>query len=158
VLRLTKKADYGLIAVKHLAERVGSGVPQACSARDLAVEYSIPQEALAKILQRLTRKGLLISTQGANGGYILARSPAQISLLEVIRAIEGPLFITTCFTARVCEQSGSCTIREPLRKVNETLAGFLEKITIADVCDGAEAVLDKDLVRIAGTPHPLHAV
>ncbi len=72
MLKLTKKADYGLIAMRHLAEHADLG---ACSAKDLAEMYSIPQEALAKILQRLTKSGLLVSQYGTNGGYTLARDP-----------------------------------------------------------------------------------
>ncbi len=74
MLKLTKKADYGLIAMRHLAQHADLG---ACSAKDLAEMYSIPQEALAKILQRLTKAGLLVSQYGTNGGYTLARDPRQ---------------------------------------------------------------------------------
>ena len=76
MLKLTKKADYGLIAVRHLAEHAELG---ACSAKDLAEIYGLPQEALAKILQRLARSKLLISQQGTNGGYVLSRDPREIS-------------------------------------------------------------------------------
>ena len=64
--------------------------------------YGIPQEALAKILQRLVRSKLLISQHGTNGGYVLSRDPRTISALEVIRAIEGPLFITSCKSEKGC--------------------------------------------------------
>ena len=112
MLKLTKKADYGLIAMRHLAEHADLG---ACSAKDLAEMYSIPQEALAKILQRLTKAGLLVSQYGTNGGYTLARNPRHISAFEVIRAIDGPLFITSCSSATEdCEQSDRCTVRGPL--------------------------------------------
>ena len=89
MLKLTKKADYGLIAMRHLAEHADLG---ACSAKDLAEMYSIPQEALAKILQRLTKAKLLTSQYGTNGGYTLSRDPRRITAYEVIRAIEGPAF------------------------------------------------------------------
>ena len=85
MLKLTKKADYGLMAMKHLAERGHNG---ACSAKDVAEAYGIPQEALAKILQRLVKAGLLHSQHGTNGGYTLARDAANITAFEVIRAID----------------------------------------------------------------------
>ena len=114
MLKLTKKADYGLMAMKHLAEHAQNG---ACSAKDVAEAYGIPQEALAKILQRLVKAGLLHSQHGTNGGYTLARDAANISAFEVIRAIDGPLFITSCVTVRgECDQTDRCTIREPLRR------------------------------------------
>ena len=109
MLKLTKKADYGLMAMKHLAERAPHS---ACSAKDVADAYGIPQEALAKILQRLVKAGLLHSQHGMNGGYTLARDAGTISAFEVIRAIDGPLFITSCITVRgECDQTDRCTIR-----------------------------------------------
>ena len=132
MLKLTKKADYGLIAVKHLAELGPNG---SCSAKDIAEAYRIPSEALAKILQRLTRAKLLVSHHGTNGGYVLGRDARQISALEVIRAIDGPLFITSCLPHDTggCEQSGCCTVREPLRKVHEGILQLLNTITISDM-------------------------
>ena len=85
MLKLTKKADYGLMAMKHLAEHADQG---ACSAKDVAEAYGIPQEALAKILQRLAKVGLIQSQHGINGGYTLTRDPKMISAFEVIKAIE----------------------------------------------------------------------
>jgi len=131
MLKLTKKADYGLMAMKHLAERADAG---ACSAKEVADAYGIPQEALAKILQRLVKAGLLHSQHGVNGGYTLAREPNKISAFEVIRAIDGPLFITSCITVRgECGQSNRCTIREPLRRVNESIEQVLRRITISEM-------------------------
>jgi Rrf2 family protein len=131
MLRLTKKADYGLMAMKHLAEHADQG---ACSAKDIAEEYGIPQEALAKILQRLARAELLQSQHGTNGGYTLTRDPRVISAYEVIRAIDGPLFITSCITVRgECDQSERCTIREPLRKVNQSIEDVLKSIALSDM-------------------------
>ena len=138
MLKLTKKADYGLMAMKHLAERAHQG---ACSAKDVADAYGIPQEALAKILQRLVKAGLLQSQHGANGGYTLARAANKISAFEVIRAIDGPLFITSCITVRgECGQSGRCTIREPLRRVNESIEQVLRRITISEMKEEPEEV------------------
>jgi Rrf2 family protein len=131
MLRLTKKADYGLMAMKHLAER-----SRACSAKDIAESYGIPQEALAKILQRLAKAGLLRSQQGINGGYTLARAASSISAFEVIRAIEGPFFITSCVTVRgECDQTSRCTVREPLRKVNDSIEDVLKNIMLSQMTD-----------------------
>jgi Rrf2 family protein len=133
MLKLTKKADYGLMAMKHLAERAHQG---SCSAKDVAETYGIPQEALAKILQRLVKAGLLQSQHGTNGGYTLARDAAKISAFEVIRAIDGPLFITSCITVRgECDQTDRCTIREPLRRVNESIEQVLRHISISQMKD-----------------------
>jgi Rrf2 family protein len=131
MLKLTKKADYGLMAMKHLAEHANEG---SCSAKDVAEAYGIPQEALAKILQRLVKAGLLHSHHGINGGYTLARDPGMISAFEVIRVIDGPLFITSCVTVRgECGQTDRCTIREPLRRVNHSIEEVLKHISISEM-------------------------
>jgi Rrf2 family protein len=136
MLKLTKKADYGLMAMKHLAENAAQG---SMSAKDVAEAYGIPSEALAKILQRLVKAGLLQSHHGINGGYTLAREAKEISAFEVIRAIDGPLFITSCITVRgECGQSNRCTVREPLRRVNQSIEEVLRQIKISDMKEKEE--------------------
>jgi Rrf2 family protein len=136
VLKLTKKADYALMAMKHLAERPAGS---SRSAKDVADAFGIPPEALAKILQRLAKAGLLHSQHGINGGYTLARPAATISAFEVIQAIDGPLFITSCVTHRgECDQTDRCNIREPLRKVNESIEAVLKRIKISHMREEPE--------------------
>lgn len=143
VLKLTKKADYALMAMKHLAEHSGDG---SLSAKDVSAAYGIPPEALAKILQRLAKAGLLQSQHGTNGGYTLARAAHTISAFEVIQAIDGPLFITSCITVRgECDQSDRCNIREPLRKVNDSIEAVLKRIKISHMREETE--------EEAGTAH-----
>src|ERR1700748_2334277 len=93
MLRLTKKADYGLTALKFLAER--PDMP-SLSAKDIAKAYGIPPQLLAKILQRLTKAGLLRSHAGTNGGYALSRAPEDITAFEVIISIDGAPFFSSC--------------------------------------------------------------
>jgi len=139
MLKLSKKADYGLIAVKHLAEKSRGA---SSSAKEIASAYGMPTELVAKILQKLAKNGLLASQLGTNGGYALARPASQISAFEVIRAIEGPLFITSCLTdRRECGQMTRCTVREPLQRVNETLVKALSAVSISSLSTGAEAGL-----------------
>ncbi len=95
MLRLSKKADYALIAMKHLAMRPDSA---SASAREIAEQYDIPIELMAKVLQRLARRGLLTSHQGTRGGYRLGRPTALISVADIIQAIDGPLTVTACST------------------------------------------------------------
>src|SRR5689334_5949812 len=99
MFKLSKKADYGLIALKHLAQHSDESI----SAREIAKEYRIPAELLAKVLQRLARKGILVSQHGTNGGYVLARDPSRISIVDVVEALEGPIAITPCDRGE-CEQ------------------------------------------------------
>jgi Rrf2 family protein len=157
MLRLTKKADYGLMALKYLAEQpggsAGSDAPNAGaqSARDIAQAYHIPPPLLAKILQTLARAGLLVSHAGTNGGYALARPANEISAFEVIRAIDGPLFITSCITIHgTCDLAGHCTIKEPLRKVNDSITELLSKIHISDLVDTPEGSPSDEGAAVGG--------
>ena len=135
MLRLTKKADYGLMALKFLAEHAEQ---VSVSARDIAEAYHIPPQLLAKVLQRLAKVGILRSHAGMSGGYSLLKNPREISAFEVIRAIDGPLFITSCGTSQhSCDLTDSCTIKEPLARVNDSISGLLQNISIADLAEPA---------------------
>lgn len=126
---MSKKADYGLIAIRHLAIRANEA--DSASAKEIAACYGISASLLSKILQTLTRAGFLHSEHGMRGGYRLARDPRSITALEIIQAIDGPVFLTPCFTQRgECVQSSRCNVREPLRKVHEGILGLLDSITM----------------------------
>ena len=136
MLKLTKKADYGLISLKHLTVNRAKG---SASAKELAETYHIPVPILAKVLQKLVRDGFLVSEQGTNGGYKLARDPGTVTALEVIRAIDGPIILTNCFTAHgECDLTRQCNVREPLRRVHEEILKLLNSITINDLSSGEE--------------------
>src|SRR3954468_3712252 len=131
MLRLSKKADYALIAMKHLALRGTNG---SSSAREIAEQYDIPIELMAKVLQRLVRRGLLASHQGTRGGYELARRPVQISVADVIQAIDGPVTVTACSTDDgQCDQFAKCNVRDPLWRVRERILSALGECTIAEL-------------------------
>src|ERR1700676_2915214 len=131
MLRLSKKADYALIAMKHLALR---GDRASSSAREIAEAYGIPIELMAKVLQRLVRRGLLASHQGTHGGYQLAGGPVLISVADVIQAIDGPVMVTACSTDDAqCEQFSKCNVRDPLWRVRERILTALGECTIAEL-------------------------
>ncbi len=134
MLRLSKKADYALMAMKHLALRTDRGSQGSSSAREIAEQYDIPIELMAKVLQRLVRHGLLASHQGTRGGYQLARTPAQISVADVIQAVDGPVTVTACSTEEgSCEQFAKCNVRDPLWRVRERILSALGECTIAEL-------------------------
>ena len=131
MLRLSKKADYALMAMKHLAQK--RDVAQT-SAREIAENYDIPIELMAKVLQRLVRTGLLVSTQGTRGGYALSRPSTAISVADVIQAIDGPFSVTACSDDKHdCEQYSKCSIRDPLWRIRERIAEALGTVTIAEM-------------------------
>ena len=148
MLKLTKKADYGLIALRHLASVPGA----TSSTKDIADTYHLPVPLLAKVLQKLTRAGILSSVAGTNGGYKLSRDPQRISALEVVRAIDGPVILTHCFTEHgVCDQSENCTVREPLRRVHEAILELLNRFTITELAESPAT-------RLTPPPVPLNPV
>jgi len=147
MLRLSKKADYALIAMKHLA-RKSSGAPST-SAREIAEQYDIPIELMAKVLQRLVRTGLLLSTQGTRGGYTLGRPATTISVADVIQAIDGPVTVTACSTQKNdCEQYRKCSIRDPLWQIRERIVAALDTVTLAEMAtDNPAAAAPVAVVR-----------
>src|ERR1700683_377107 len=133
MLKLSKKADYGLIALKHLAVNCDGG---SCSASDIAEAYGISTPLMAKGLQKLARGGLVAARHGSAGGYTLAKHPSAITALDAIHAIEGPLFITSCVTHRgECDQSSTCIVRAPVGRVNDSIIDVLTTVTISQMTD-----------------------
>jgi Rrf2 family protein len=129
MLRLSKKADYALMAMKHLTLREGSS-----SAREIAEQYNIPVELLAKVLQRLARRGLLVSQQGTRGGYRLARGADIISVADVIQAIDGPLTVTACSHQNDrCGQFAKCNVRDPLWRIRERIIQALATCSVSEM-------------------------
>ena len=126
MLRLSKKADYALMAMKHLASD-----PQR---REIAEKYDIPVDLMAKVLTRLVRSGLLISHQGIHGGYKLAQPPAATSVAAVIEAIDGPLTMTACTPDHdQCDQFSKCTVRDPLHRIRNRIAAILTEYSISEI-------------------------
>src|SRR3954471_16348356 len=139
MLRLSKKADYALMAMKHLACKTEAG-SASTSAREIAEQYDIPVELMAKVLQRLARSGLLTSHQGTRGGYTLARGKRSISVADIIQAIDGPLTVTACSTEdEQCEQFEKCNVRDPLWRIKDRILAALATCSLAEISTEAPA-------------------
>lgn len=149
MLTLTRKTEYGLIAVCHLAQ-VGEKV---VSARDIAKEQAVPLPLLMNVLKRLHRVGYVASVRGAHGGYTLTAAPEQLTLADVIEAVEGPVHLVRCTnpsrTARKCDRTARCFIRRSVAQVHNGLREFLGAVTIADMLNGAQAPAATDAPRVA---------
>ena len=153
MLRLSKKADYGLIAMRHLALQPERG---SSSAREIAEQYGIPVELLAKVLQRLARQGLLSSHQGTRGGYHLARSATLISVADVIQAIDGPVMVTACSEdVADCDQYETCSVRDPLWRIKDRIVSALSACTIFEM---ATDTIPEEVFPLAVTKRPDAAV
>jgi Rrf2 family protein len=131
MLRFTKRADYGLMAIHYIAVHEDVG---AVSAKRIAEEFSIPPELLAKILQRLARERLIVSQNGPRGGYVLARRPIEITVGQVVRALEGPINIVECLEEDSdCPQMARCNLRRPVQKIQAAISQMLDSMTLAEL-------------------------
>src|SRR2546421_8942882 len=117
MFKLSKKADYGLIAVKHLAMHRQQ---HACSANEIAEEYGISATLMAKVLQKLAHRFLVVAKHGSSGGYQIAKEPSQISAVDGISAIVGPPLITSCVTSHGdFDATGRGSVKEHLRPLHD---------------------------------------
>jgi Rrf2 family protein len=130
VLRFTKKADYGLMAIHYIAFHQHDGV---VNAKRIAEDLGIPAELLAKILQRLAKRRLIKSQNGPKGGYVLAREPRKIMVGDVLRAIEGPLAIVQCYQDLGCPQLDRCNIRRPIWRVQSSIEQLLNTLSLDEL-------------------------
>lgn len=134
MLTLTRKTEYALIALSHLA----SAPDRLASAREIADTYRIPLPVLTNILKTLNRSELVESERGAKGGYRLAKDPHQITLAMLICAIEGPMQLVNCSapgeeTGRTCDLMAWCPVRSPVLKVHRRLHQFLEEVSLGEI-------------------------
>jgi Rrf2 family protein len=152
MLRLSKKTDYALLAMRHLAANADRG---AVSARELAENYDIPAELLAKVLQKLVKGKLLESHQGIRGGYALARSAATMSVADVIQAVDGPLMVTACSADdHSCDQYAKCNIRDPLWRIKDRIIATLAATSVAELA----MELPQPMPPLAPGTQPMHMV
>lgn len=131
MLRFTKRTDYGLMAIHYIASHEDGG---AVSVRRIAEEFSMPPELLAKILQRLSKERLIVSQNGPKGGYVLARRPIDITVGQVVRALEGPINIVECLEDDSdCPQMARCTLRRPVQKIQVAMSQLLDTMSLAEL-------------------------
>ena len=145
MLKISKKADYALMALQHIATvQFGDVTPgRVVNTKEIAEEYNIPLELLAKVLQTLARNALIESHNGPKGGYVLARRAHQITIAQILESIEGPLGITDCSHEKdgeLCMQRGNCHIRTPLLKVQDSIAQLLNNMTLQDMMGGTPLI------------------
>jgi Rrf2 family protein len=146
MFKLSKKADYGLIAMKHLAI---SRQDHSCSANEIAEGYGISATLMAKVLQKLAKHGLVAAKHGSTGGYQLAKQANRISALDVLTAIDGPVLITSCVTSHGnCDATERCSVKEPLQRVNESILEVLSTVSIAHLSEDKQ---EPSLVELKGT-------
>jgi FeS assembly SUF system regulator len=135
VLRLSKITDYGILVLAHLARK-----PMAAThnAREIASAVELPLPVVSKVLKVLARAGVLESRRGSKGGFALMRHPGELSVTEMIEALDGPVALTECSGSKsLCQHQGSCTVRAPLQVINTAVERTLAAITLAELINPA---------------------
>jgi len=131
VLQISRKIDYGLRAMIHLA---GLPAGKVASLQDLSSTLHLPREFLAKILKVLAGRGLVRSSRGAHGGYQLARSAREISFLDVIESVEGPVQLNVCLDHKDrCDVSASCTMYHVWKAGQDRMLDVYRNTTLAEL-------------------------
>ena len=132
MIRMSRLTDYGIVVMRYVAahpERVHNAAEVAAGAR-------LPLPTVSKLLRELTAKGLLASHRGAKGGYELAMPSEEISVAQIISALEGPVALTVCSTgdpSEVCEHESLCPVQGHWQKINRAIRQALESVTLAEM-------------------------
>jgi Rrf2 family protein len=135
MLKLTKRTEYGLIALTHLAQRRGEVVP----VREIGDRYPIPRRLLAEVLKDLCHANLVASTRGAHGGYALVRPAQELSLGEIVSALEGAPTVSSCGDEDLlhgehsCDVHPVCPIRSPLEKIKDKIWQMMLTTSLASL-------------------------
>ncbi|BAH39025.1 MAG TPA: Rrf2 family transcriptional regulator [Gemmatimonas aurantiaca] len=148
-MRITTWAEYGLICALHLARRGETG---PVTGRDVATRERLPGDYVEQILLRMRRAGIVNSTRGARGGYMLARKPSEISVRDVIQASELTTFDLHCVSHPVdagrCSESENCSIRPVWMLLQQRIDEVLEGVKLSDLLADESVVRDR-----VGVPH-----
>jgi Rrf2 family transcriptional regulator, cysteine metabolism repressor len=140
-MRLTAKSEYGVLASIDLACNYGEG---PVSAREIAERRAIPPRFLEQLFVALRRAGIVSAVRGAKGGFILTRDPSQISVLDVVEALEGPLQTSVCDSGREsgCVKSGTCAAAPVWARATGALKEVFATTSLASLA-GTQDTFDK---------------
>lgn len=132
MFRMAKLTDYGIVLVSRFAS---GGGDEALNARELSEETRLPLPTVGKLLKKLVHGKVLVSHRGSKGGYRLARRPTELTVADVIGALEGPIAITECNTVTpgLCEHESCCPVRTNWQVINSAIKEALEKVTLAEL-------------------------
>ena len=131
MLKISRKAEYALLALRRLSALSCAGSGSTCTSRELARGLAAPPEQLSKVLQCLARAGIVRSEKGVRGGYALARAAGTISLADLVEAVDGPVAVVDCLQEpEACDRRKDCCIQAPLERLNRDLRGLLAGVTL----------------------------
>ena len=130
MLKLTRKVEYALIALRHMQNKESRAVT---STKEIAEMYDIPLELLAKTLQLMARGSIIDAVHGPNGGYKIKAKLENINMIEFFEKIEGPLGLMDCYFDSDCTQISACNIRSPIQKINDNMRNMFENMTVGEI-------------------------
>lgn len=138
-MKLSTKGRYGVTAMYDLAMNIGKG---PISLKSVANRQGISEHYLEQLMGQLRKAGLVKSTRGAQGGYLLIKEPSEITVGDIIRVMEGPIAPVDCLLSvgteknDYCSKAGDCITRGVWQKVGESIENVLDSISLSDLCDG----------------------
>ena len=130
MLKITRKVEYALIALRHLQSK---DTDDLTSAKEIAIHYGIPKQLLAKILQQMSKDNIIEAVQGPAGGYRILANLDKISLKDFFEKLEGPLGMMDCFFESDCIQINACNIRVPIQRINDNMRNMFSEMTLLEV-------------------------
>ncbi len=130
MLKLTKKIEYALIALQHMQSKPQNEIT---SAKEVSDNFDLPASLLAKVLQQLAKNDIIEPIQGPGGGYRLNKPLEKIKLNDFIEIIEGPVGLVDCLHDPDCGHIGTCNIRVPIERINNTIKDLFSNMTLADL-------------------------
>lgn len=144
MLRLSNLADYGVVVMTAAARRAAAG--RRSSAGELALETGIPMPTVAKLTSALARAGLLHSHRGVAGGFALAHPAEEISLADIVEAIDGPITLTNCADGRAdCSLHGMCVVMPHWEPVNNAVRNALSQVSLAELSPARQPTFAESL-------------
>ena len=130
MLKNTRKVEYALLALGHLQQKETG---QLASTKEIAEQYGIPQELLAKTLQKLAREKIIQAVKGPTGGYKISADTNTINMTRFFEILEGPVGLMDCYFDTDCIQLNTCNIRTPINRINDSIRSMLNQMTLADI-------------------------
>lgn len=130
MLKITRKVEYALIALRHMQAKE---LETVSSAKDISNQYGIPQQLLAKTLQHMGREGIIEAVHGPNGGYRIVADLDRISLKDFFEKLEGPLGMMDCYFDSECTQINACNIRTPIQRINDNMRNMFSQVTLQEI-------------------------
>jgi FeS assembly SUF system regulator len=149
MLRLSKMADYGTVVLTAMVREPD----RSRSAAEIAAAIRVPAPTVSKILKILGRGGLVSSLRGATGGYLLSRPATEISVADIIHAMDGPIGMTECsVTPGLCSQETGCAVRANWLRINRAVIGVLQDITLDQMIQPVAQTVDAGAITLKRSP------